>query len=170
MSVTLIILPEDSLSTTPSHLILTPANAGPGSWKFHFLFLRAGGRQWKLNATLKNVKAGHSLSRLSVPKIIPIYQLSWLESRLSGINQRVVPPKRDLGSNKKRSFFSPFFYFNMFYIYIIYSVSSDKYYVGHSDNPSRRLIEHNTKPFNTYTRSEERRVGKECRSRWSPYH
>ena len=24
-------------------------------------------------------------------------------------------------------------------------------------------------PFNT-TRSEERRVGKECRSRWSPYH
>ena len=21
-----------------------------------------------------------------------------------------------------------------------------------------------------YTRSEERRVGKECRSRWSPYH
>ena len=39
----------------------------------------------------------------------------------------------------------------MFYIYIIYSVSSDKYYVGHSDKPSRRLIEHNTKPFNTYT-------------------
>ena len=24
--------------------------------------------------------------------------------------------------------------------------------------------------FNTTTRSEERRVGKECRSRWSPYH
>src|SRR5258708_24705786 len=23
---------------------------------------------------------------------------------------------------------------------------------------------------NDYTRSEERRVGKECRSRWSPYH
>ena len=22
----------------------------------------------------------------------------------------------------------------------------------------------------TFTRSEERRVGKECRSRWSPYH
>ena len=25
-----------------------------------------------------------------------------------------------------------------------------------------------TRPF--HTRSEERRVGKECRSRWSPYH
>ena len=24
--------------------------------------------------------------------------------------------------------------------------------------------------FKWYTRSEERRVGKECRSRWSPYH
>ena len=24
--------------------------------------------------------------------------------------------------------------------------------------------------FNTGSRSEERRVGKECRSRWSPYH
>ena len=24
--------------------------------------------------------------------------------------------------------------------------------------------------FFTYMRSEERRVGKECRSRWSPYH
>ena len=25
-------------------------------------------------------------------------------------------------------------------------------------------------PHYTYARSEERRVGKECRSRWSPYH
>ena len=24
--------------------------------------------------------------------------------------------------------------------------------------------------FDEYIRSEERRVGKECRSRWSPYH
>ena len=39
----------------------------------------------------------------------------------------------------------------MFYIYIIYSPSSDKYYVGYSTEPKRRLIEHNTKPFNTYT-------------------
>src|SRR2546426_11823177 len=27
-----------------------------------------------------------------------------------------------------------------------------------------------TKPFSPRERSEERRVGKECRSRWSPYH
>ena len=26
------------------------------------------------------------------------------------------------------------------------------------------------KLLDTHTRSEERRVGKECRSRWSPYH
>src|SRR2546430_1266030 len=27
-----------------------------------------------------------------------------------------------------------------------------------------------TRPERTHDRSEERRVGKECRSRWSPYH
>ena len=39
----------------------------------------------------------------------------------------------------------------MYYIYILYSPASDKYYVGYSSDPLRRLIEHNTKPFNTYT-------------------
>ena len=29
---------------------------------------------------------------------------------------------------------------------------------------------YNTKTGKLSTRSEERRVGKECRSRWSPYH
>ena len=39
----------------------------------------------------------------------------------------------------------------MFYIYILFSAISDKYYVGYSNDPRRRVIEHNTKPFNTYT-------------------
>ncbi|MEO7314477.1 MAG: GIY-YIG nuclease family protein [Ginsengibacter sp.] len=39
----------------------------------------------------------------------------------------------------------------MYFIYILYSVSSDKYYVGYSSNPHRRLEEHNSKPFNTFT-------------------
>ena len=39
----------------------------------------------------------------------------------------------------------------MFYIYIIFSISADKYYVGHSDDPLRRLIEHNSSLHNTYT-------------------
>jgi putative endonuclease len=30
-----------------------------------------------------------------------------------------------------------------FYIYILYSPISDKYYVGFSEDPNRRLIEHN---------------------------
>ena len=29
---------------------------------------------------------------------------------------------------------------------------------------------HHDRHHATYVRSEERRVGKECRSRWSPYH
>ena len=32
------------------------------------------------------------------------------------------------------------------------------------------LLRGKTKPTYTPHRSEERRVGKECRSRWSPYH
>ena len=39
----------------------------------------------------------------------------------------------------------------MFYIYIIYSPSSDIYYLGYSKDPARRLIEHNSKLFDTYT-------------------
>ena len=32
------------------------------------------------------------------------------------------------------------------------------------------LLVYVTKGLSAITRSEERRVGKECRSRWSPYH
>jgi len=39
----------------------------------------------------------------------------------------------------------------MFYIYILYSEHSDKYYVGHSDHPERRLMEHNASQHLTYT-------------------
>ena len=39
----------------------------------------------------------------------------------------------------------------MFYIYILYSPSSDKYYVGYTNNYQRRLIEHNTSEKTTYT-------------------
>nr|WP_256624972.1 hypothetical protein [Enterococcus faecium] len=35
--------------------------------------------------------------------------------------------------------------------------------------PVANWVENITEWFTT-TRSEERRVGKECRSRWSPYH
>ena len=41
--------------------------------------------------------------------------------------------------------------FFMFYIYILYSVSSDLFYVGYSSDPIRRLNEHNFKPFNNFT-------------------
>ena len=38
---------------------------------------------------------------------------------------------------------------------------------GHTVYLDNKKLEYNGK---TYDRSEERRVGKECRSRWSPYH
>jgi len=39
----------------------------------------------------------------------------------------------------------------MYFIYILYSPSADKYYVGHTDNPERRFISHNTSNRITYT-------------------
>ena len=40
-------------------------------------------------------------------------------------------------------------------------------YKKHSDNKECEIIISKNK---NHRRSEERRVGKECRSRWSPYH
>ena len=34
----------------------------------------------------------------------------------------------------------------------------------------KKLLEEKGNKVYLYSRSEERRVGKECRSRWSPYH
>lgn len=39
----------------------------------------------------------------------------------------------------------------MYYIYILHSAGSDKYYVGYSDAPHRRIEEHNTTERNTFT-------------------
>ena len=39
----------------------------------------------------------------------------------------------------------------MFYIYILYSPKADKFYIGYSNDPFRRVDEHNSKPFNTFT-------------------
>jgi putative endonuclease len=41
----------------------------------------------------------------------------------------------------------------MFYLYIIYSASANKYYVGHSVDPWKRLIEHNTSPLQAILRN-----------------
>src|SRR2546422_11676206 len=46
------------------------------------------------------------------------------------------------------------------------------YGLGHSEDVVGRLLRElppSKRPL-IFTRSEERRVGKECRSRWSPYH
>ncbi|MGM9477771.1 GIY-YIG nuclease family protein [Pedobacter sp. GSP4] len=39
----------------------------------------------------------------------------------------------------------------MYYLYILYSASSDKYYIGYSNDPNRRLQEHNSTDRVTYT-------------------
>ena len=53
---------------------------------------------------------------------------------------------------RKRDFFYALDVDPMYYIYIIYSTSSDKYYVGYTSDYERRLYEHNHQEFfNTYT-------------------
>ena len=39
----------------------------------------------------------------------------------------------------------------MYFIYIIYSDCANLYYVGYTNDPKRRLTEHNTNPHNTFT-------------------
>ena len=39
----------------------------------------------------------------------------------------------------------------MFYIYIIYSNTAEKFYVGHSENPWDRLVQHNENQGDKYT-------------------
>ena len=68
----------------------------------------------------------------------------------------------------------------------LYAASPDRllaalaWKTGLLERAERRLIAREVKPgmvavdvganLGVHTRSEERRVGKECRSRWSPYH
>jgi putative endonuclease len=39
----------------------------------------------------------------------------------------------------------------MYYLYILYSKSSDIYYIGHTDNYQRRFLEHNELSESSYT-------------------
>ena len=44
------------------------------------------------------------------------------------------------------------------------------YAAGNGEPRQIPIIQSTTFKYDTSERSEERRVGKECRSRWSPYH
>ena len=53
------------------------------------------------------------------------------------------------GADRKGASF--FVFMEKFHIYILYSESSDKYYVGYSNNVSLRVERHNNPKFNSYT-------------------
>ena len=42
-------------------------------------------------------------------------------------------------------------FFVMYYIYILKSLPAEKYYIGYSLDPWKRLFEHNNDPRNTFT-------------------
>ncbi len=39
----------------------------------------------------------------------------------------------------------------MFYLYILYSSTANKFYIGHSEDPWERIVHHNTDDKATYT-------------------
>lgn len=39
----------------------------------------------------------------------------------------------------------------MYYIYILFSKTANKYYVGHSENPWKRVLQHNSNRIEKYT-------------------
>jgi predicted GIY-YIG superfamily endonuclease len=39
----------------------------------------------------------------------------------------------------------------MYYLYILHSARADKFYIGYSSDPWKRIIEHNTVQHNTFT-------------------
>src|SRR2546422_6364736 len=51
-----------------------------------------------------------------------------------------------------------------------HDATTTSYWIQPLDGPARKLDLGMVEPWNGFWRSEERRVGKECRSRWSPYH
>ena len=56
-------------------------------------------------------------------------------------------------------------------MYIIAGLGNPgKEYMGTRHNAGFSVIDELADKYNISVRSEERRVGKECRSRWSPYH
>ena len=62
---------------------------------------------------------------------------------------------RTCGGSESLAEMQGFFYFlaMQFFVYILYSASRDSYYIGHSEDPHRRLFQHNTGKFHKSTSS-----------------
>ena len=68
------------------------------------------------------------------------------------VNQGVVGSSPTRGA-KGKAIGLPFFcgFDSVFYLYILYSPAADRFYVGHSQNPWERLIQHNQNSTTKYT-------------------
>lgn len=69
-----------------------------------------------------------------------LVQSACLTSRMSAVRIRHSPPK-PYGNVRLFSFVETTF--DMFYTYILYSTSKDRFYIGSTENPLERLKKHN---------------------------
>src|SRR5256885_441237 len=70
---------------------------------------------------------------------------------MCGINQRVVPQVRDPAGGAKAAERAVFFMdVQQFYIYFLRSLSG-MYYIGYSEDPWERVVQHNNSAHNTFT-------------------
>ena len=62
----------------------------------------------------------------------------------SAVNRRVVGSSPTRGAKFTPNLFFGFFVCMKYYLYILQSLSADKFYIGVSENPDRRLVYHNS--------------------------
>lgn len=60
------------------------------------------------------------------------------------VNRRVASSSLARGAKKALKYFRVFMFYMTYYAYILKSQMIDKYYIGSSENPERRLQFHNT--------------------------
>jgi len=85
-------------------------------------------------------------------------------SEIIAVHSRVTDLFKEISGIEKRSLASKYLHFHLPRLFYIYDSRASLGLANVVDG-----LGHWTPEFKVY-RSEERRVGKECRSRWSPYH
>jgi putative endonuclease len=76
--------------------------------------------------------------------VVFLFFIEYLSS-FEKVGELQIPLSREVGKSAKMGFFC------MYYFYILFSVTADKFYVGFTDDPDRRISDQNNSLHNTFT-------------------